>query len=83
MRLVRVEQVWPRHVWLDATSQWGGASTHPGILTARGCDLRGHWWGWVISAHAYAGGDSVGVTEGSGWHRAEHIRIAEAVRPDG
>jgi hypothetical protein len=72
------DDCWPKHVWVCVTGRWG-TDAHPGILTQRR-QVDGRWEGYVIAAHTHSTGGGVGVEVRQGWHRAEHIRVAEVSR---
>lgn len=73
------EDTRPKHVWLCVTGRWHEAE--PGILTAWRSGADGRWEGYVIATRTHSTGSGVGVTVMQDWHRVEHIRDAETVRP--
>lgn len=74
-----MQQVEPRHVWVDVTGRWAGGE-HPGILVGwRQVNVSGRreWQGWVI----HAAGDRESSSVSQSWVDARLIRPVDAVRP--
>lgn len=78
-----MQHVPPKHVWVDATGQWG-EHAQPGVLVAWqrvNVGGRPQWQGWVIYASHTAAAHGTNVFVWQSWMDARHIRPVDAVRP--